>query len=360
MKILHCINSPHIGGIERLVINLAIAQQKSDVDVSIMLNTRDGQYYNYLNEQGIPILDSNIKGGFDLNLSTYKALKHKFNTFQIIHMHSFSPICALAAKHSSAKIVYTIHGLSKGIRKENKIKYALREFIKSYALNTVDALIANSQHTLTLAKKHYGLNKVMNNVVLNGIKLTEIENQNNFVQNEYLTIGLVSRFTHRKRIDRLVNAFDQLLKKEVNAQLILVGDGVAFESVKNHIGRLNLSHSIDLIGYSENVDHYYQKFDVCVHPSDNEGFGLVAVEAYINGKPVIAFSDSGGLVEVIKPLDPKNIVNTEDELTERLFWYSHNKNEISKDKLKRINYVKENFSIERMERQYFNVYKKLN
>ena len=84
-----------------------------------MLDTQKGQYLDYLLVQDIPILNSGIKGGFDMSLVTFGKLKQVFNAFQIVHLHSFSPIRSMAAKASKAKVVYTIHGLSKGVRKEN-------------------------------------------------------------------------------------------------------------------------------------------------------------------------------------------------------------------------------------------------
>ena len=53
---------------------------------------------------------------------------------------------------------------------------------------------------------------------------------------------------------------------------------------------------------------YYKSFDVCVFPAEQEPFGLVGVEAYLNGKVVLAFSDSGGLKEIIEPFEPELIV----------------------------------------------------
>ena len=112
MKILHCIHSPHIGGIERLVIELAIAQKATGIDVSIMLDSFEGQYYDYLVAQHIPLLKSGIKSGFDFNFDTYRTLKHTFNKFDIVHSHNFSALRAKAAIDSKARAVHTIHGLS--------------------------------------------------------------------------------------------------------------------------------------------------------------------------------------------------------------------------------------------------------
>ena len=359
MKLLHCINSPHIGGIERLVIELAIEQKKQDVEVFIMLDTKKGQYLEYLLAQDIPILESGIKGGFDLSLTTYNELKKKFNTFQIIHLHSFSPIRTMAAKASKAKVVYTIHGLSKDVRKENIIKYALREAIKKNWLNKVDYFIANSESTLSKAKLHYGLKKTNHKAILNGVPIGSFVSSDFLNRDTEFTIGLVSRFTPRKRIDRLLNAFDLFLKQGLNGRLVMVGDGVNFNEIKQQIKIMNLETHVELVGYTKEVNDYYKQFHICVQPSDNEGFGLVAVEAYLHGLPMLAFNDSGGLVEVVAPLEPENIVKDLEQLAERLSFYFYNRQLIANKAESRIAYATKNFSIKRMARDYYDVYKNL-
>ena len=358
MKILHCLNSPHIGGIERLVTELALEQRREGMDVSIMLDTQKGQYYEYLLEQDIPILFSGIIGGFDVRYATYKKLKNVFSKFQITHLHSFSPIRSIAAKASNAKVVYTIHGLSKGIRNENKIKTLVREYVKKRCLNRVDFLIANSVYTLNLAINHYGLKLTAKQAILNGIKLTKSSSTHPKLMQPF-KIGLISRFTPRKRIDRLVKAYKLFLDEGGKGRLVLVGDGETFKSINELITKLKIECNVDLVGYQANVEDYYKTFDVCVFPSQFEPFGLVAVESYLFGKPVLAFENSGGLKEVISPLEPDNILETEEELAKRLILLSNQREQTDEKSNKRIIYAQDNFSIGRMEKQYFNVYKKL-
>jgi len=354
LKILHCIHSPKIGGIERLVIELTIAQKKQGLEVYIMLDTRDGQYYEYLVRNEIPVIDSGIKSGFDFSLRKLYSLKKCFKEYDVIHLHSFVLLQALAGMPYHT--VYTIHGLSKGIRKENGIKYYLRENLKKYFLNRVNFFVANSDYTLKQAKIHYGLKSVDSKYVYNGVNLPEGIPRNSTNEGDQFIVGLVSRFTRRKRLDRLINAFYIFLKMGGIGKLILVGSGTTFHAIKDLIEMKKISQYVEMPGYRDNVFDYYSKFDICVQPTDNEGFGLVAVEAYLVGKPVLAFSDSGGLKEIIEPIEPENIVNTETDLAERMLFYYYHRDKIAQGASDRIDYARKKFSIERMEREYFDVY----
>lgn len=358
MKLLHCLNSPHIGGIERLVIELAIEQKSQGLDVTIMLDSKNGQYYSYLQEQNIPILSSGIKSGFDFSVHTYKRLLKCFKTYQIIHMHSFSPIRSFAAQSSASKIIYTIHGLSKGLRQENFFKSFLREALKNHFLNKFDYVIANSNYTLNLAKGHYTLKSIKTSVILNGIKLPE----NNNVKNhslESFTIGLVSRFNSRKSIDRLIYAYLQFREMGGSGKLVMIGSGETYNEIEKLVKTSKYSSDIQMLGYKPNVEEYYNMFHLCVCPSKGEGFGLVGVEAYLYGKLVLAFEDSGGLKEVVLPIDSESIVANIDALAEKLLYWSRNYNLLEENKEKRIAYAKKYFSISRMGNDYLNIYKTL-
>ena len=355
MRLLHCLNSPKIGGIERLVINLAIEQKSKGIDVTIMLDNKDGQYHDDIIENNINLVMSNVEGGFVINPFKHKSLKRLFKKFDIIHFHHYSLIKSLAGLSSNT--VYTIHGLSKGIRKENKIKYHIRETTKKFFLNRVDYFIANSKYTLRMAKKHYGLDAVKSQFILNGINIKSEDKLNLKRTKIGLTVGLVSRFVSRKRIDRLIMAFKYFIESGGLGELVLVGDGDTFDYVNELITSEGLNHSTKLYGYKSNVTEFYEKFDVCVFPSEKEPFGLVAVEAYLSGKPVIVFSDSGGLKEIIEPIEPENIVEDEKALANRLLYYSDNKHLIFEKADERVSYAQNNFSIKRMANEYSDVYK---
>ncbi len=245
--------------------------------------------------------------------------------------------------------------MSKGIRGGNSIKNLLREMLKQYFLNQVNLLVANSKYTLTLAKQHYKLKNTDSLCILKGIRIPEPGQTANQLNKEF-TIGLISRFTKRKRIDRLVDAFKKYKEVSGIGKLVLVGDGSEFSAIQKRIEELGLKNEVDMVGYSTKVADYYNQFDLCVFPSEEEPFGLVAVEAYLQGKAVLAFDDSGGLKEVITPLEPENIVATVDDLANRLLYWNENETLLQKKAEQRISYATKHFSVERMASDYLMAY----
>jgi len=71
------------------------------------------------------------------------------------------------------------------------------------------------------------------------------------------------------------------------------------ESLRRQIEQRDLSNSIVMPGFQTNVAEWMHAFDVFVHASDREPFGLVVVEAMAMGLPVIA-GNAGGPTEIIR------------------------------------------------------------
>ena len=189
-------------------------------------------------------------------------------------------------------------------------------------------------------------------VVLNGVHIINYIN-NSKTKNEF-TIGLVSRFVERKRIDRLVSAFNYFIKSGAKGKLVLVGDGKTFENIKSLINKYKLEEYVDLTGYKTNVSDFYDLFDICVFPKKNHL--VTRSRVLLFGKPVLVFKDSGGLKEIVSPIEPKNVVDDELELSERMIYYYKNKRMIYEKSAKRQSYAKDFYSIQKMERNYFKVY----
>ena len=100
--------------------------------------------------------------------------------------------------------------------------------------------------------------------------------------------------------DLLLDAFAGVIEQRPDVSLCIVGTGLLEADLRRRIEKENLEANVRLVGAVPYGDlmAYYTRAKVIVLPSRSEGFSLVAAEAAIMGRPVIATS-VGGLPEVV-------------------------------------------------------------
>jgi N-acetyl-alpha-D-glucosaminyl L-malate synthase BshA len=108
----------------------------------------------------------------------------------------------------------------------------------------------------------------------------------------------VSNFRPVKRIDAVMDVFARI-SREVPARLLLIGDGPELGTAYRLGRELGLSHQVEALGAQEDIIPLLSASDVFLLPSEQESFGLAALEAMACEVPVVA-SRVGGLPEVIR------------------------------------------------------------
>lgn len=109
----------------------------------------------------------------------------------------------------------------------------------------------------------------------------------------------VSNFRPLKRVPLVVDIFAQAVTGDTDAELWLVGDGPDRGKVRQRVEQLGLSDRVRFWGEQARPERLIACADVMLLPSEQESFGLAALEAMACAVPVVA-TRVGGLVEVVE------------------------------------------------------------
>ena len=108
----------------------------------------------------------------------------------------------------------------------------------------------------------------------------------------------VSNFRPVKRPVDCVEILARVLKKGIATRLVMVGDGSERTNVEHRARCLKVDDKITFVGKQPKIVDYLSASDVLLLPSEQESFGLAALEAMACEVPVVA-SRVGGLPEVV-------------------------------------------------------------
>jgi N-acetyl-alpha-D-glucosaminyl L-malate synthase BshA len=108
----------------------------------------------------------------------------------------------------------------------------------------------------------------------------------------------VSNFRAVKRPIDCVEILAKVLEKGANARLIMVGDGPERAATHHRARQLNVLEQTEFVGKQAKIADYLAIADIFLLPSEEESFGLAALEAQACEVPVVA-TRVGGLPEVV-------------------------------------------------------------
>ncbi len=107
----------------------------------------------------------------------------------------------------------------------------------------------------------------------------------------------MSNFRPVKRVAAVLEVF-RIVRTQVAARLVLVGDGPDREMVEQRARDYGLAEHVVFVGEEHDPVRWLSIADVFLMPSSKESFGLAALEAMACEVPVIA-SNAGGLPEIV-------------------------------------------------------------
>lgn len=179
---------------------------------------------------------------------------------------------------------------------------------------------------------------------------------------DHFVIGKIGRLFKLKGHADLVTAFAALLPQAPHARLLLVGDGALRGEIENQIRILGLTGKVILTGLvpPDEVARYVGVMDCLAHLSYREALSRALPQALAAGKPVVAY-DFDGAEEVCLENVTGFVVRTgdTDAAARRLLQLAGDPALRRRLGQAGAAFVKENFSVEKMVDDQYQVYLKV-
>jgi len=322
MRIAHLawesLHSIAVGGVAVHVTELAAALQRKGHEVHVFTRMRwqgdwqhdviHGVYYHRVPYAGSGELVDDINNMCRAFVtSVFQAEDYMGANFDAIHAHDWMTVNAMVwiKQGRGRKAILTMHSTEYG-RNGNNFYGGRSHRIMDHERNgtyCADRVITVSNALKGEIKWIYNIPDWKASVIYNGISYEQF---NGFldpggVKARYgigpvdPTALFVGRMTLQKGPDLLVEAIPHVLKFHPSAKFILAGEGDMRGQIERRAWQLGVHHACRFYGVfpRQEIIDIYKSVDCVVVPSRNEPFGIVVLEGWAAGKPVLGTMNGG-------------------------------------------------------------------
>ena len=242
---------------------------------------------------------------YELALSTKLVDVVKKNSINVLHVHYAIPHAYAAymakkmLKEQSIKIpiVTTLHGTDITlVGNHPSYKTAV-----TFSINKSDIVTCVSKSLKEDTLDQFDIKKNIE-VIPNFIDINKYILQQdlclheNPIQSKEFIISHVSNFRAVKNIANVIKVFYNI-QKQFEAKLLMIGEGPDKPLAVNLCNDLGISHLVEFLGNTNQVEKNLCHSDLFLLPSSAESFGLAALEAMAS-KVAVVTSNAGGLPEI--------------------------------------------------------------
>jgi len=313
LNIAHLTASPNFGGVERLILEISGAVQRSrdaqHVLASFPEKGRAGPFLREAENAGFPayLFQNDMPHLIAATRELIRLLTQHQVQILCAHGHKARMLGWFAAKWLRIPIV----GISHGWTGENR-KIQLYERIDKWMHRRMDHIVCVSQGQADKVIR-FGTPASRISVIYNAVRMDRFDVPSDisyrqrleslFPIKPKLIVGAAGRLSPEKGFDILVSAVKTTLTEPISSDCasigwVIFGDGFLHEPLQKQIDGLGLSQTVVLAGFTDQLDHYMHHFDLFVQSSHTEGMPSVLLEA-MSARTAVVATRVGGTGELV-------------------------------------------------------------
>lgn len=173
---------------------------------------------------------------------------------------------------------------------QNGLTWSINKWLMCKYTSLMDNIIVPSPFTLDVAQSLFPNKKIF---------YVPLPFEQKFMKSSHYEVGnllYVGTIEERKGLTYLIDAIS-MLENKASVKLNIVGkivDPVYYERLKQQIRVAGLIENVNFLGRvsDEILAECYQKAEIFTFPSLLEGYGIVLIEAFNNGLPIVCFDNT--------------------------------------------------------------------
>lgn len=316
LRILHVVGRMNRGGVETWLMHVLRHIDRSLFRMDFLVHTSEpGTYDEEIRSLGSRILPCLHPSRPRLYAQNFKRIMRDYGPYQVVHshVHHYSGY-TLRLAYQAGVPVRIAHSHNDTVRQEAEAGVGRRlylalmtRWIGQYA--TVH-LACSSKAGSALVGRHttdhqrwktlyYGIDMAPFEP---GVDASDSRAELKIPPDAFV-IGHVGRFEEQKNHAFLVEIAAEVIRRDPNTCLLLVGDGPLRKSIQDQVNDMGLAQHVVFAGVRSDVPRLMKSaMDVFLFPSLFEGLGLVLVEAQAAGLPCVFTDVVPNEADVVTPL----------------------------------------------------------
>ena len=304
-KVLHVIDSLHLGGAQEVVLNLATCGNRRRFFHEVATMHGRGVYWDRLAALGIPLHSLSPHKLFPWYAASLPVLLLR-GRFDILHCHLVASniIAKPLGRLCGVPVILNHDHTNDDYRANDRIRLALDSLSNRLASHII--AVSDSCRRFLVERERVPPEKI--SLVQNAIDLrrfsaacgtrAEARKSLGLPENAPVVAG-VGRLNPQKNFSFFIRIAAEVLKRHPQALFLLAGEGPEDGLLRKLARECGLGERLHFCGYVPDARQVYLAADVLVMPSLFEGLPMTLLEAMAMRVPVVA-SALDGIAEVVE------------------------------------------------------------